>query len=216
MWRQLEGCHRANSDIEMETLEGMAKYASENSGNKLAIEIGSFCGASALLLSKFFDKVISIDPWGHETHGTGYDGNEKGMNPYFPSYMANISRFGLQDRVFPVVATSIFLETFSSLNANFIYIDGGHFYQCVKDNIQHSVRHLESKGLLTFDDMEKPSFGYPPFYDDPATKPNPHMSRVDPYIGVKQAVDEFLAKGEFEIFEHKEGLLAAQRKIVNG
>lgn len=208
-WRDLNHAHRVNTDAEMEVLESYAKEAASICGNKLAIEIGSYCGASAILFSQYFESVISIDPWGHETHTIGFD-NNLGRNPYLPIYLENIEDFKLINRVFPIISNSNVLRVLSPLGASLIYIDGAHFYTTVKNDIKNSLPHLLYDGLMVFDDICKPGFGYPPFYDE--NPPNPHMSRVDPYIGVKQAVEEFLSISEFEIFAHSEGLMAIQRK----
>lgn len=211
MWRQIDTSHRVNSDAEMEVLESFARTARERTGSLLAIEIGGYCGASALLFSKHFEKVITIDPWGHEEYLIGFD-KDRGLNQYFPVYMQNIEKAQLLDRVYPIVSTSIVLNALPRLGAGIIYIDGAHFYEPVRDDILRAIPHLHENGLLVFDDYMRPGFGYPPFYDKDEDKPNPHMSRVDPYFGVKQAVDEFLGRGEFEVFEHFEGLVATQRK----
>lgn len=175
-------------------------------GGKRALEIGSFHGKSTAILAQFFDVVFAVDLWGNVDNGLG-SYSDIGQH-HFISFIKNMIKLELIDRVVPVVGTSAVLNHLSPLNVDFIYIDASHYYDDVKKDIQCASRHLNHGGWLVGDDYKRPGFGYPPFNPD-----HPHHGTNDPWSGVAKSFDELLeTTPEFIVHEHYLGKISLIKK----
>jgi predicted O-methyltransferase YrrM len=182
---------------EFNKLDSWAKICYDNGGTR-ALEIGSFHGKSTALLAQYFEPVYAVDLWGNVDDGVkSY--SDIGQH-HFISFIKNMIQLKLIDRVIPVVGTSTVLNLFPCLDVDFIYIDGSHKYEDVKQDLILSSRHLSDIGVMAMDDYKRPGWGYPPY--DPN---HPHHGPNDPWSGVARAVDEFLVEYNFEIKEHNLG-----------
>lgn len=183
-------------------LERLQYYCDGISDPSLAIEIGSYQGASAALLAEYFPTVICIDPWGHEEPLSSEERiasfvHSPGTNEYFPIYMANMERLGLwNERVIPIVGTSKALSKLPYLGADLCFVDDGHVLSCCRADIKECLRHLKPNGTLVCHDYKRGEF------------------EVDPYIGVAQAVDEAIEIYDLEIMDHFAGICALVRKNI--
>jgi predicted O-methyltransferase YrrM len=201
-WRSCESMAEEHEQIRAE--HWVRTYFEELGRELKILEIGSFKGQSTAMLAQF-GQVLAVDLWGNVDFGPKYY-DEIGTHHYL-SFIGNMTRLKLIDRVFPITSTSSVLEFLPNMALDVVFIDAGHFYEDVKKDIEMSLPHVGSKSLMIFDDYMRPGFGYPPF--DPN---HPHHGPVDPWIGVKQAVDELLTKGDFEIVEHYYGKICLRRK----
>ena len=129
---------------------------------KRALEIGSFEGASAIWLLDMFPeaKITCID-----TFSPGFDDV---TGEYEQRFDRNMAEYG--SRVTKLKGRSQdVLKTFSKRSRfDFIYIDGHHSYEAVKEDIALAYPLLASGGIMILDDYDNKDFG------------------------VKKAVDEFL------------------------
>jgi Methyltransferase domain len=152
------------------------------------LEIGSFCGLSANVLSHYKRKyglknrLITCDKWTFEN--TAKDSPHLGASPVLfsdykefvrESYLRNIRLFSADDLPFTVEATSdeFFAawgekkETCDVLGRpltlggpiSFCYIDGDHGYEGVKKDFLNCDAFLENGGFLLFDDSTIEAFG---------------------------------------------------------
>ena len=152
------------------------------------LEIGSFCGLSANLLTHFKRKharknvLVTCDKW--EFENLDKNNPRVGQSPVLfsdyksfvrESYLRNIQLFSADDLPFTVEATSA--EFFSAWKArqqardvlarpialggplSFCYIDGDHGYNGVKQDFFDCDQFLEPGGFLLFDDSTVPAFG---------------------------------------------------------
>jgi hypothetical protein len=152
------------------------------------LEIGSFCGLSANLLTHFKRKharknvLVTCDKW--EFENLKKDDPRVGQSPVLfsdyksfvrESYLRNIQLFSADDLPFTIEATSD--EFFSAWKArqqardvlarpialggplSFCYIDGDHTYNAVKQDFLNCDQFLDPGGFLLFDDSTIPAFG---------------------------------------------------------
>lgn len=125
--------------------------------NKPAIEIGSYCGKSAVLmaLAKQYadstEKVYCIDTFqssNEELDGTGT------MDEFF----GNVHLLSVSNYVCAIQADSHDPETSLRvpLGASIVYIDGGHTHEACLADIRNWRRHVALDGVMLFHD----------YYDD--------------------------------------------------
>ena len=192
---------------EMEWLERQAEDLYNKEGRDLRIlEIGSFHCQSTSLLAQF-GTVLSIDLFADLHDGMAhYDNIGQG---HFVDFIKNVIRLKLVDRIFPVIATSNYLDSLPNMEFDLIFIDASHKYVETKKDIEKSIRHLGRDKLLIIHDYCRPGWGYPggdPNNPNYTTDPN-----KDPWWGVKKAIDEFIEMGEFGISEHYLGIVELKR-----
>lgn len=133
--------------------------------SKKILEIGSYKGRSTrVLCDNTQGHVIACDPW----MGPYITNNDKVLfdqSKAWPEFQRNLS---------DVRNLTIFRGTFDQYIANnpekdfdFIFIDGDHRYEAVKNDIENALNILKSGGILSGHDYTHPD-----------------------WPGVKQAVDE--------------------------
>ena len=189
-WRS---CQEINERVDNEFLDRIARKHQESLGRDLiSLEIGSYQEATASILAQY-GVVFAIDLWGDV-----FDGFSKyetiGQVNFIP-FIQNMTRLKIIDRVFPIVSSSLVLEFLSPLSLDLIYIDASHYDEPVKLDIQRSVGHLRSAGLLAFHD----------YFEDPNR----------PHVGVKRAVDKLLGEGKFTIHEQFPNCMVLRNKDFN-
>jgi predicted N-acyltransferase len=107
-------------------LNDMCVYL-KNNGVKEIIEIGSWCGSSAEVFAKYFDKVTCVDPW-EPTKGTITEKyNMKEVEKAFDKVM------GKYDNIYKIKAR---VENIDLFSVDCIYIDADHHYNSVKRDIE--------------------------------------------------------------------------------
>jgi len=118
---------------------------------KLIIEIGTWKGASAIHMAGYLSEdssVICIDSWLEED--VGYS-TEKEYN----QFLYNVKRMDLENVIVPYPKTS--LEALSMLKhyevkADLIYIDAGHTYNEVMQDMKDCWKILKVGGVMFGDD----------------------------------------------------------------
>ena len=203
-WRS---CFSMNDLPEMEWLERQAEALYNKEGRDLRIlEIGSFHCQSTSLLAQF-GTVLSIDLFADLHDGMAhYDNIGQG---HFVDFIKNVIRLKLVDRIFPVIATSNFLDNLPNMEFDLIFIDASHKYVETKKDIEKSVRHLGRDKLLIIHDFLRDGYARGPYNKD-----HPHHTfdpKKDPWAGVAKAVNEFIALGEFGISYHYSGIVELKR-----
>ena len=142
-----------------------------------AIEIGSFIGESASILSLFFKNIICIDPHSQDDTFSGYKMQD--IRRLFAEKTA-----GRNIRIIERPSSEVFSH-FPDKRVSFVYIDGAHDYNAVI----HDIRNYSAK---IFDD------GFIGGHDygvaDPACS------------GVKRAVDEMYGEPDW-LFEDSSWLV---------
>lgn len=198
------GIKSVTSPDEQKKLELWVRAHREEKGRDLSIlEIGSYYGESTAILAQF-GRVISIDLHGHPQDGFAHP--EAIGQTSLGSFVGNVVRLGLIDRVFPVVSSSFLLEWLPPLDFDVIHIDACHSHDAVALDLQRASRHLATDGLLIMDDYRRPAPGLDVWEPEIMRKMG-----YEPWEGCVRAIDEFLEIGDFEIKEHFKGKALLRR-----
>jgi len=142
-----------------------------------AIEIGSFIGESASILSLFFRNIICIDPHSQDDTFSGYKMHE--IRRLFAEKTA-----GRNIRLIEKPSQAVYKE-FPEKSVGLVYVDGGHDYQSVKPDCVNYYEKVVDDGFFGGHDYNSP---------DPLC------------VGVKQAVDEIFGTPDY-LFEDSSWLV---------
>jgi predicted O-methyltransferase YrrM len=166
-----------------ELLEGVKGFLDEEEGMRLydtaleasrlgpCLEIGSYCGKSAIYLGTACREntgiLFSIDHHrGSEEQQPGEEyfdpdlfDKETGLVDTFKDFRRAIEKAGLVDTVVPIVCRSEVVARLWSTPLSLVFIDGGHSYEAALTDYQCWTRHLLPGGYLLihdiFDDPKK-------------------------------------------------------------
>ena len=163
----------------LDPLEGEALYVHSKNATEggPALEIGSYCGKSAVYIGsaakKNEEKLYSIDHHqGSEEQQPGeqyfdpdlVDDTGEGIDT-LPYFLATIRRSQLEGVVIPVVSTSE--EAYADLRFefSFIFVDGGHSEEAAQKDYKLWQNRLFVGGLLAIHDVfpDPKDGGRPPF-----------------------------------------------------
>jgi predicted O-methyltransferase YrrM len=143
---------------------------------ELIIEVGSYLGASAITFGKHLKdnnldtKILCIDTFiGASNHWEqdewrGDLNIQHGVPHMFNDFCANVVRYDMQDRIIPMVCTSLDAGAWllkKGVKADFIYIDSSHdemttYAEC------HTYWALLKEGGILFGDDYSPGWGVIP------------------------------------------------------
>ncbi len=146
-----------------------------------ALEIGAYLGRSTVLLAKHphISRLFSVDVWDHYRQPEAEYDHDPGIHQ---QYMANLAEYDVLDVVRPITAPSAVLLSGWGRRLKFVFIDGEHTYESVKQDLGW-LFWLDPHGIAAIHD-----------YDN--------------WPEVKQAVDEFLADSPvYKVFAHEDNIL---------
>lgn len=141
------------------------------------LEIGSYCGKSALYLgaaAKERGQVLySIDhhrgseehQHGEEYHDPGLFDRDRQRVDTLPAFATTIRRAGLERYVLGIAAVSAELAAVWRLPLGLVFIDGGHGREIAHADLDGWTPHLRPRGLLAIHDVfpDPADGGRPPF-----------------------------------------------------
>lgn len=158
--------------------------AYEASGKAPCLEIGSYCGKSAVYIGSACKEnnsvLFSIDHHcGSEEQQPGeayfdsdlYD-KESGKIDTFKFFRKTISDFGLENTVIPIVSHSVIVGRAWQTPLSLIFIDGSHAYDLVLADYETWHNNLILDGYLVFHDIY----------------PDPSQGGQAPYLVYKKAL----------------------------
>jgi predicted O-methyltransferase YrrM len=154
--------------------EGLFLYQTAKEAGRLGpcLEIGSYCGKSAIYLGlgcKAHQGVLfSIDHHrGSEEQQPGeeYFDSElldpvSGRIDTFPFFRRTIEKAGLEETIVPIICESALAARGWSTPLSLVFIDGGHSFESAWQDYQNWAKHLLPGGyLLIHDIFEDPKKG---------------------------------------------------------
>ncbi|MHA6287103.1 class I SAM-dependent methyltransferase [Maricaulis sp. CAU 1757] len=157
--------------------EALARYAREAGRSGPVLEIGSYCGKSALYLGPAVREAGSVlytldHHRGSEEHqpGEAYHDPELynaklGAVETLPALRETLYRAGLEDVVIPVVGPSAVVARHWSTPLGMVFIDGGHSMPAALADYRGWSPRLVPGGLLAIHDVfpDPADGGRPPY-----------------------------------------------------
>jgi hypothetical protein len=140
--------------------EGQRLY--ELAQDKRVLELGSYCGLSTICLAQSACVVYAVDTF----LATGTPHEHRGQDT-FEIFQTNLVRYNLSAKV--VSLRGRFAEVLPGLSErfDFIFVDGSHDYESVRQDIALVLPLLNCPGLLGFHDYGKPDLpGVKPAVDE--------------------------------------------------
>jgi hypothetical protein len=139
-------------------VNGLKDLINNLPSNIIMIEIGSYCGESTeiFLQSGKIKMIYCIDPW-----ETDYDDNDdasKSNMKLAESIFDNkiINRFNQTVKI--KLPSNIAKNLFDDASVDFVYIDGNHTYQYVKDDLINYLPKIKNGGFIGGHDFTNPNF----------------------------------------------------------
>lgn len=170
--------------------------------NGKGVEIGVFKGEfTKHLLENWSGTMYLVDPW-RELDEAEYADSSNHKN-HSTAYLETMSRIaGNEDRAFMIRALSTQAAAlFQDNSLDFVYIDGNHAYEWVKEDLATWWPKLKKGGLFAGHDyIGMDWYGDPNFLENGKDKHIWHFNHATPdqleysgVFGVNPAVDEFAA-----------------------
>lgn len=110
------------------------------------IEIGSYVGESTTIFANHFKKVISIDPFIND-----YDVNDlvcehADFDIVYRQFLSNMSKFNNIQHIRKLSSDAV--SSFALESVDFVYIDGCHTYDQVKEDIINYLPVVKKRGFI--------------------------------------------------------------------
>jgi predicted O-methyltransferase YrrM len=159
--------------------EGHALAAHAREAGELGpvLEIGSYCGKSALYLgpaARAADTVLyTLDHHrGSEEHQSGEEyhdpdlfNSDLGVVETLPALRDTLFRAGLEDCVIPIIGKSVTVSRHWTTPLGMVFIDGGHSMQAALADYRGWTQKLVTGGILAIHDVfpDPADGGRPPY-----------------------------------------------------
>lgn len=184
----LSKVHNIKGFLDEEEAGLLYRLALEASKSSPCLEIGSYCGKSAVFLGTACREnktvLFSID------HHTGSEEQQPGQEYFDPDlldeetgkidtlrlFRKTVDDFDLGNAVIPVIGRSDVIGRAWNTQLGLIFIDGSHAYESVLNDYQIWAKHIIPGGYLVFHDIF----------------PDPAQGGQAPYLVYQQAVSSGL------------------------
>ena len=142
-----------------------------------ALEVGSYCGKSAIYLAAAATltdgTVFTVDHHrgseenqaGWEHHDSSLVDDETGRMDTLPVFRRTLARAGVEDRVVAVVGRSTTVARWWCTPLSLLFIDGGHGQRPAQDDYEGWAPWVQADGLLAIHDVfpDPADGGRPPY-----------------------------------------------------
>lgn len=153
------------------------RHARERLPHGPALEVGTYCGKSAIYLGaaarEVGGTVFTVDHHrgseenqaGWEHHDTTVVDPELGLMDTLPTFRRNIALAGLEDQVVAVIGKSLTVAAHWRTPLSLLFIDGGHGEEPARDDYDAWVPWIERDGVLVIHDVfpDPADGGRPPY-----------------------------------------------------
>jgi len=154
------------------------RYARERLPHGPILEVGTYCGKSAIYLgaaaAKVGGTVVTVDHHrGSEENQAGWEHHdptlvdpELGLMDTLPVFRNTLARAGLEQHVVAVVGRSTTVAALWSTPLSMLFIDGGHAEEHAQNDYTGWARWLMPGGLLAIHDVfaDPAEGGQPPYH----------------------------------------------------
>lgn len=164
------------------------------------VEVGTFKGNfSKTILSAWSGTLYMVDPWRELTEGYIDSSNHSNHPNAYLDTINNIK--GFEDRAIMIRTLSEqAVNLFEDESLDFVYIDGNHAYNYVKQDIELWYPKVKKGGIISGHDYLKLNWYNDPHWVDNSKK-DKHIYLNNSYagiFGVNTAVDEFCNKNNYQ------------------
>lgn len=139
---------------QLNALHALYSWANEVGVNGYAVEVGTFSGENAVIMAKYFNRVVTIDPWLN-----GYDKDDHAssadMAEVEKKYLERTEPFiNISHIKLPSIEAS---KQFDDESVDLVYLDGDHQTDAVVADIDAWKPKVRKGGILAGHDinMEK-------------------------------------------------------------
>ena len=154
------------------------RYARERLPHGPVLEVGTYCGKSAIYLGaaarEVGGTVVTVDHHrGSEENQAGWEHHdptlvdpELGLMDTMPVFRATLARAGLEQHVVAVVGRSATVAALWNTPLSMLFIDGGHAEKHAQNDYTGWARWLVPGGLLAIHDVfaDPAEGGQPPYH----------------------------------------------------
>ncbi len=154
------------------------RYARERLPHGPILEVGTYCGKSAIYLGAAAQQVggtvVTVDHHrGSEENQAGWEHHdptlvdpELGLMDTLPVFRSTLARAGLEQHVVAVVGRSTTVAALWSTPLSMLFIDGGHAEEHAQNDYTGWARWLMPDGLLVIHDVfaDPAEGGQPPYH----------------------------------------------------
>jgi MMP 1-O-methyltransferase len=154
------------------------RYARERLPHGPVLEVGTYCGKSAIYLGaaarEVGGTVVTVDHHrgseenqaGWEHHDASLVDPELGLMDTLPVFRATLARAGLEQYVVAVVGRSTTVAALWGTPLSMLFIDGGHAEEHAQNDYTGWARWLMPAGLLVIHDVfaDPAEGGQPPYH----------------------------------------------------
>jgi len=126
------------------------QWAKEKIDMNLTVEIGTFAGENAVIMSEYFKKVYTIDPWQN-----GYDQNDLASSIDFNEVEKAFKNRTINiNNIIHIKKTGEeALNDFENESLDFVYIDGNHQEAAVIKDINSWRLKVKKNGIIAGHDL---------------------------------------------------------------
>ncbi|GAA1541807.1 class I SAM-dependent methyltransferase [Nocardioides humi] len=173
----LDHARRAKGFMPEDEGDLLYRIALERLPHGPALEVGTYCGKSAIYLGaaarQVGGTVFTVDHHrgseenqaGWEHHDASVVDPELGLMDTLGQFRKNIARAGLEDQVVAVVGQSTTVAAHWRTPLSLLFIDGGHGEQPARDDFAGWAHWVDAGGLLAIHDVfpDPADGGRPPY-----------------------------------------------------
>lgn len=124
--------------------EGEGRELARLAAGKAVLEVGSYCGRSAICLARTAKSVTCVDTF--DGRGTEFPGDT------YPTFARNLDRHGVADKVSALRGESADVLPALPPVFDLAFVDAGHDYESVSRDAANALAALRPGGLIAFHD----------------------------------------------------------------